>query len=143
MAKKERREGAQENNLDERIIMELSKHIEPVAYSEFRDKFDDPEFVERLGFLIMTEKVTICSWREEESRYPDEVREINDVYQKYESEYGSVAIEDVKQYVLDLLDDRVSSVPSRNIDKDEPYLFYKPNFPKLMDLLRSRYESSL
>lgn len=126
------KEGIQQSDLDERIIMELSKHIEPIAYSELRDKFDYPDFVERLSYLIMTDKVTIFSWGEEgESKYPDEVRKINEIYQKYESDYGGIAVEDVRQFAFDLLMNRASSVPSSSVDKKEPYLFYRPTSQNL------------
>lgn len=133
------KEGIQESDLDKRIIMELSKHIEPIAYSELRDKFDYPGFVERLSYLIMTDKVTIPLWgKEGESRYPDDVRKINEIYQKYESDYGGIAVEDVRQFAFDFSMNRASSVPSSSVDKKEPYLLYRPNFPKLVNYLKKK-----
>ena len=65
--------------LRNRIVEELSRYVSPIRYSEFREKFDDPNFVDDLIFLITTEDVRILDWREGENKYPEEVEKINKV----------------------------------------------------------------
>jgi len=62
--------------LDERIIKELKLYEEPVRYSDFREKFADPNFLDRLCFLISTGDVVIAAYCCEGSRYPEEVKKI-------------------------------------------------------------------
>ncbi|MEM5790575.1 MAG: hypothetical protein QXP77_00790 [Candidatus Aenigmatarchaeota archaeon] len=115
------------STLDEKIILELSNYVKPVKYSEIRDKFkDEPNFLERLCFLISIGDVCIFGYGNEESKYPEEVDRIITVQRQYNPNAGKgVRIDKVKEYVYTLLTGREPEDSS--ITKgQEPFLFYKP-----------------
>jgi len=107
------------DNLDEKIIEELSQQNEFVKYSDLRKKFTDPNFPGRLSFLITTQEALIVGWDKSRSEYPEEARMISRIQaQCYRGERGFV-MGDIEESHEDM-------------ETKEPLLVYKPNLQKIL-----------
>ena len=131
---------------DEKIISELSKYNTPVRYSQLRKKFKEPDFLDRLSFLISTGYVVIVGSGEKESKYPEEAVIISKVQTQYEPEFAKsvdVNPKDFGQYTRDFLAGKELESSAAHIINDEemrkePFLFYKPNMPKFIEWIRNQ-----
>ena len=121
--------------LDQKIISEVSKDIVPIQYSELRKFFDESDFVDRVCFLITTEKIFVPGWNDK-SEYPEEATQINKTLQSYDSEYTTAVHEnDTGQVSYDYLTGREISVQGQ-VDKTlDPLLLYKPYLRKFLEYL--------
>jgi len=123
--------------IEEKIISELSKHQEPVKYSDLRKKFKEPNFLERFCFLITTGDIMVLGWAYEKSKHPEEAMRINKIHDQYTGESGGIRSdrEHIRQYVEEIFKGPKSQ-PFEEMGDNEPVILYRPNLPGMMKRLK-------
>ena len=135
------------SSVEEKIILELSKHNKPVSYSTFRESFKESDFLERFCFLVTTGDIMVLGWKNEKSKYPEEAVKINMLYEQYTGESGGIHLNkgNIRRYVGDFLKGPIAESQSKAFEKTdrtkEPMILYRLNWPRMMEWLDSKKES--
>ena len=83
------------DNLDERIVEELYSQEGFLEYGILRKKIKDPDFVDRLCFLITIGEARVVGWKKEKTKYSEEVRKINRVNYQYKNKKINADLADI------------------------------------------------